>query len=36
MVKSSVGDVHSILIHLLEAHNPVLMISIRRHLAEKL
>ena len=36
MVKSSVGTVHSILLHLLEAYDSVLTISVRRHLAEKL
>ncbi|XP_023734159.1 uncharacterized protein LOC111882023 [Lactuca sativa] len=32
----SVGDVHSILPHLLDAHDPIINITIRRHLAEKL
>ncbi|KAL7592584.1 hypothetical protein Lser_V15G33726 [Lactuca serriola] len=36
VVKSFVGDVHSILLHLLEAHDSILTISVRRHLADKL
>ena len=36
MISSSVGDVHSILLHLLDAHDSILRISSRRHLAEKL
>nr|KAJ0193115.1 hypothetical protein LSAT_V11C800452990 [Lactuca sativa] len=36
VIRSSVDDVHSILLHLLDAHDPILTISIRRHLADKL
>nr|KAJ0190125.1 hypothetical protein LSAT_V11C800390930 [Lactuca sativa] len=36
VIHSSVGDVSSILLHLLDAHDSILTISIRRHLAEKL
>nr|KAJ0218216.1 hypothetical protein LSAT_V11C300146130 [Lactuca sativa] len=36
VVRSSVGDVHSILLHLLDTHDSILTISIRRHLAKKL
>ncbi|CAI9290795.1 unnamed protein product [Lactuca saligna] len=36
VIRSSVGDVHSILFHLLDAHDPILTISIRRHLPDKL
>ncbi|XP_023760537.1 cell wall protein DAN4-like [Lactuca sativa] len=36
VIRSSVGDVHSILLHLLDAHDPILTISIRHHLADKL
>nr|KAJ0211645.1 hypothetical protein LSAT_V11C400202070 [Lactuca sativa] len=36
VIRSSVGDVHSILLHLLDAHDSIFTISIRRHLAEKL
>nr|KAJ0189358.1 hypothetical protein LSAT_V11C800443120 [Lactuca sativa] len=36
VVKSSVGNVHSILLHLLEAYDSVLTILVRHHLAEKL
>ncbi|KAL7613861.1 hypothetical protein Lser_V15G06525 [Lactuca serriola] len=36
VIKISVGDVHSILLNLLEAHYSVLTISVRHYLAEKL
>nr|KAJ0195502.1 hypothetical protein LSAT_V11C700372310 [Lactuca sativa] len=36
IMDDSVGDVHSILLHLLDAHDSILTVSIRRHLAEKL
>ncbi|CAI9269809.1 unnamed protein product [Lactuca saligna] len=36
VIRSSAADVHSILLHLLEAHDPIITITIRRHLADKL
>ena len=36
VIRSSAGDVHSILLHLLEAHDPIITITICKHLAEKL
>ncbi|XP_052622562.1 uncharacterized protein LOC128127878 [Lactuca sativa] len=36
VIRSSATDVHSILLHLLEAHDPIITITIRRHLADKL
>ncbi|XP_052625879.1 uncharacterized protein LOC128132917 [Lactuca sativa] len=36
VIRSFVADVHSILLHLLEAHDPIITITIRRHLADKL
>ncbi|CAI9295770.1 unnamed protein product [Lactuca saligna] len=36
VIRSSVGDIHSILLHLLDTHESILTISIRRHLADKL
>ncbi|XP_023765875.1 uncharacterized protein LOC111914352 [Lactuca sativa] len=36
VVKSCVSDIHAILLGVLEAHDPILTISIRRHLSDKL
>nr|KAJ0213192.1 hypothetical protein LSAT_V11C400185240 [Lactuca sativa] len=36
VIRSSVDDIHSILLHLLDAHDSILTISIQRHLDEKL
>nr|KAJ0220199.1 hypothetical protein LSAT_V11C200056640 [Lactuca sativa] len=36
VVRSLVADVHSILLHLVEAHDPIITITTRRHLADKL
>nr|KAJ0205591.1 hypothetical protein LSAT_V11C500243500 [Lactuca sativa] len=36
VIRSSAADFHSILLHLLEAHDPIITITIRRHLADKL
>ena len=36
VIRSSVADVHRILLHLIEAHDPLITITIRRHLADKL
>nr|KAJ0186294.1 hypothetical protein LSAT_V11C900455370 [Lactuca sativa] len=36
VIWSSVADVHSILLHLIEAHDPIITITIRCHLADKL
>nr|KAJ0203831.1 hypothetical protein LSAT_V11C500231530 [Lactuca sativa] len=36
VIRSSIGDVHSILLHLLDVDDSILTISIHRHLAEKL
>nr|KAJ0206608.1 hypothetical protein LSAT_V11C500230710 [Lactuca sativa] len=36
VIRSSAADVHSILLHLIEAHDPIITITIRRHLADKL
>nr|KAJ0215639.1 hypothetical protein LSAT_V11C300132510 [Lactuca sativa] len=36
VIRSFAGDVHSILHHLLEAHDPIITITICTHLAEKL
>ena len=36
VIRSSVGDVHSILLHLLDAHDPIMTITIKRNSAEKL
>ncbi|CAI9266115.1 unnamed protein product [Lactuca saligna] len=36
VIRSSITDVHSILLHLLEAHDPIITITIRTHLADKL
>ncbi|XP_052626913.1 uncharacterized protein LOC128133488 [Lactuca sativa] len=35
VVKSCVSDVHAILSNVLETHDPILTISVRRHLADK-
>ncbi|XP_052627717.1 uncharacterized protein LOC128134244 [Lactuca sativa] len=36
VIRSSTTDVHSILLHLIEAHDPIITITVRRHLADKL
>nr|KAJ0186128.1 hypothetical protein LSAT_V11C900506530 [Lactuca sativa] len=36
VIRSSAADVHSILLHLIEGHDPLVTITIRRHLADKL
>ncbi|CAI9266054.1 unnamed protein product [Lactuca saligna] len=36
VIRSSAADVHSILLHLIEAHDPVITITVRRHLVDKL
>nr|KAJ0211223.1 hypothetical protein LSAT_V11C400209150 [Lactuca sativa] len=36
VIRSSVADVHSILLHLIEASDPLITITVRRHLADKL
>ncbi|XP_052621085.1 formyltetrahydrofolate deformylase 1, mitochondrial [Lactuca sativa] len=36
VIQSSTANVHSILLHLLEAHDPIITITIKRHLADKL
>ncbi|XP_023736973.1 uncharacterized protein LOC111884909 [Lactuca sativa] len=36
VIRSSAADVHSILLHLIEAHDPIITITVRRHLANKL
>nr|KAJ0221851.1 hypothetical protein LSAT_V11C200062850 [Lactuca sativa] len=36
VIRSSISDVHSILLHLWDAHEVIVTIYIRRHLAEKL
>ncbi|XP_052624904.1 uncharacterized protein LOC128132397 [Lactuca sativa] len=36
VIRSSATDVHSILLHLIEAHDPIITITVRRHLADKL
>ncbi|XP_052625803.1 golgin candidate 5-like [Lactuca sativa] len=36
VIKSSAADVHSILLHLIEGHDPLVTITTRRHLGDKL
>nr|KAJ0221051.1 hypothetical protein LSAT_V11C200068880 [Lactuca sativa] len=36
VIRSSTPEVHSILLHLIKAHDPIITITIRRHLADKL
>ncbi|XP_023769235.1 pectinesterase inhibitor 10-like [Lactuca sativa] len=36
VIRSSAADVHSILLHLIEASDPLITITVRRHLADKL
>ncbi|XP_052626744.1 uncharacterized protein LOC128133385 [Lactuca sativa] len=36
VIRSSGADIHSILLHLIEGHDPLVTITTRRHLAEKL
>ena len=36
VIRSSAADVHSILLHLIEAHDPIITLTIRKHLADKL